>query len=158
MAYHEPEHAKNVAQWSRREGVIAIGWGLTGDLRQQQFRDKKELTRLVIQSHPMLSIRRCANSGPSLWNLYREMHIGDLVILNTNGRSLTMRITGNYYFIAGEHPPYYEHRRKAEAVPIDPNRLWQVSGGGAQGEGIYSSLIRCANTLNEAEFEALIAG
>lgn len=148
------ERAAEMAEWSRREGVIAVGWGGTGDLRQRGFHDQEELTRIVGDAHSPISVSSRVHGGRSLWRLYAEMRPGDLVILSIGGaRVLTMRVTGDYYFVEGEYP-YYEHRRKAEATPIDPNLLWQLSGGAAPGEPIRSTLIRCARALPEAEFSA----
>ena len=156
MAYHVPEHAAEVAQ---REGVIAIGHGGAGDLSQRPFRSANELSKRVANADPNRTVAGCVNDGLSMWRLYNEMRIGDLVIVVSGGKRLfTMSVTGEYYFVDGEHPPYYEHRRKAEPVPVDPNRLWQISGRTAQGENVRSALIRCAHTLNEAEYKALLTG
>ncbi len=83
------------------------------------------------------------------------MQIGDLVILNTNKPALVMQVIGDYFFQDGEYPPYYQNRRKAHAVQVDPNLLWQRSGRAAKGQSIYSTLVRCANRLDNAEYEAL---
>lgn len=153
------EQGEEVAKWSGREGAIAIGFGGTGDLNKQHFRNASELTQIIAAHHPHASVSNYVNGGRSLWRLYREMQQGDLVILSAGsaGRVLTMRVNGGYYFVGDEYPPYYEHRRKAEAVPIDPNRLWQLSGGAAEGESIRRTLIRCARTLTETEYQALAA-
>jgi len=155
IAHHE--HPTEVAEWSRREGVIAIGWGWMGDLRQQVFYTEAELKQIVAERHAGFSVNSRVNGGRSLWRLYHDMQIGDLVIISASGsRVLTMRVTGGYYFVGDEAPKYYEHRRKAEVVPIDPNRLWQIAGKAAPGEGVYTTLIRCANPLSDAEFDALV--
>ncbi len=153
------ELGEEVARWSRREGAIAIGFGGTGDLSQRHFRNASELTQIIAAHHSHNSVSNCVNGGRSLWRLYSEMQNGDLVILSAGSarRVLTMRVTGGYFFVGDEYPPYYEHRRKAEAVSVDPNRLWKISGGAAEGESIRRTLIRCANTLTETEYKALIA-
>lgn len=153
MSHHQ--RPQEVAEWIRREGVVAIGWGGTGNLDKQHFYNEAELKRIVNGSHP--SAINCANGGRSLWRLYKEMQKGDLVIISAAGsRTVTMRVTGDYHFDDAETPKYYEHRRKAEVVPLDPNRLWQIAGRGAPGEGIYGTLIRCTNSLSEADFNALV--
>ena len=150
------EHAKEVVQWSRSKGVVAIGWGGTGDLRKRRFRIEEELTQLVADSHP--DSRNYVDGGRSLWRFYNEMGEGDLVIISTGRlRTLTMRVASDYSFVDGEYPPYYAHRRGAEALPVDPNRLWQLSGGPAQGENIRRTLIRCAHVFSDAEFNRLVA-
>jgi hypothetical protein len=157
IAHHEL--GEEVAQWSRREGVIAVGHGGMGDLNKRHFQNASDLAQIIAANHPHSSTSNCVNGGHSLWRLYSEMKIGDLVILSASsaGRVLTMRVTGGYFFVGDEFPPYYEHRRKAEAVPIDPNHLWRVSGGAAGGENVRRTLIRCAHALTQAEYHALIA-
>ena len=127
-----------------------------GDLRRQVFYSEAELKQIVSDRHPGYSASSRANGGRSLWRLYHEMQIGDLVIISASGsRKLTMRVTGDYYFTNADATHYYEHRRKAEAVPIDPNILWQAANGRAPGEGVFTALIRCERTLSEAEVNAL---
>jgi hypothetical protein len=41
-------------------------------------------------------------------------------------------------------------------VALDPDRLWHIAGGAAPGEGIYSTLIRCARSLTRDEIDALV--
>lgn len=154
-----PHHEQPVkfAEWSRRKGVLAIGWGQMGDLRQQRFHSEAEMKRLVADTHDY-STNSKVNGGFSLWRFYHEMQIGDLVIISASGsRKQTMRVTGDYYFVnLGDDPSHdYEHRRKAEVVPIDPNRLWQAANRVAPGEGVYSTLVRCDRQLTEAEVNAL---
>ena len=123
-----PHHERpaDFAGWSSRNGTIAIGWGLMGDLRQHRFHNEDELKRLVTHAHPTYSANSRANGGRSLWRFYDQMQVGDLVIISASGsRKQTMRVTGEYCFVnLGDDPShYYEHRRKAEVVPIDPNLL-----------------------------------
>lgn len=154
IAHHQ--RPAEMAEWSRRQGVIAIGWDGMKDLRNQRFGNETELKRLTAHTHPGSSVSNCVNGGCSLWRLYSEMKKGDLVIVSASGwRALTMRVTGDYYFVDNDPLNSYEHRRKAEVVPIDPNRLWQFSGGMAAGENIRHTLIRCAHSINDAEIMAL---
>lgn len=156
MAGHEsPAEA---AAWSAREGVIAIGWA-TGDLRQRRFRNQTELASFAAAAHPTNSSSNISNAGRSLWHMYWDIQIGDLVIIVAHKRVQTMRITGDYYYVGDEYSaetPYYEHRRKAEVVPIDPDALWKFSDGRAPGENVYSTLIRCSNTLTANQYEKLL--
>ncbi len=152
IAHHE--RPAEMAEWSRRQGVIAIGWGGTDDLHQQHFRNEAGLKRLVAETHTGSSVSNCVNGGCSLWRLYNDMKRGDLVIVSASGwRALTMRVTGDYYFVGDDPLNSYEHRRRAEVVAIDPNHLWQLSGGMAPGENIRRTLIRCARTVTETELE-----
>jgi hypothetical protein len=155
------ERGEEVAEWSRREGIIAVGFGGTGDLAIRRPLDASDLTRMIGDNHPDSSTSNRVNGGHSLWRLYHELRAGDLVILSAGssgaGRLLTMRVTGDYFFVGGEYPPYYEHRRKAEVVPIDPDLLWQFSGGAAAGENVRRTLIRCARALSEEQCRELVA-
>ena len=154
IAHHE--HPAEMAEWSRRQGVIAIGWGGVGDLRNQPFGSEAELKRLVKEAHSGSSVSNCVNGGCSLWRLHTEMKNGDLVIVSASGwRALTMRVTGDYYFVGDDASHSYEHRRKAEVIPTDPNWLWNFSNGLAFGENIRRTLVRCARPVTEAEAEAL---
>jgi len=158
MSYHVPEQAAQYAEWSRRNGTIAIGWGEMGDLKKLPLRNEDEIKQLI-RTHTNNTPNSCANGGRSLWRFYQEMEIGDLVILSANGsRKLTMRVTGDYYYLNnGADPSHcYEHRRKAEVVPIDPNLLWQAVNRVAPGEGIYGTLVRCDRSLTEVEIKRLM--
>lgn len=152
------EDSARFAEWSRRQGVLAIGWGRMGDLSRYDVHNETEMKRLVADAHSDFSPGSKANGGRSLWRFYNVMQVGDLVIISASGsRRQTMRVTGDYYFVKpGDDPShYYEHRRQAEVVPIDPNRLWQAVDRVAGGEGVYSTLVRCTRSLTEAEADAL---
>ena len=158
IPHHRKELAADFAEWIRRNGTLAIGWGGIGDLRQRHFRDEAELRRMVAEACSGNSPSSRANGGRSLWRFYSRMQIGDLVIVSASGsRKQTMRLTGDYYYVKNGDDPthHYEHRRKAEVMPIDPNHLWQATGGAAAGEGIYSTLVRCGRPLSTAEVNAL---
>ncbi len=150
MAHHEfPERA---AQWSQREGVLAIGWGETGDLNKQRFSTQDDLVQIVKRSHSNSS-----NGGRSLWRLHQEIGIGDSVILSANGRRVAVfRVTSEYSYVGGEYPIYYEHRRKAELLPIDPDRLWHLAGGMASGQSVYQTLVCCDRSLADDDLLPLM--
>ena len=153
MAYHDDTYKSQVMQWTRENGVIAIGWGNTGDLNDRSFRNAEDLTKLVGRTHN-ISPSNHANGGSSLWRLVRLMQVGDLVIVKTSSDAVTMRVTGNYYFVSGEQP-YYEHRRNAELTHIDPYWLWERSGSVAPGEGKRRTLIRCTRAMTDDELSAI---
>ena len=125
-------------------------------MNQQRFRNAEELTPLVAVAYPDNSVSNGVNGGHSLWHLYSGVQNGDLIIVSAAGRRvMTMRVTSDYYFVGDEGPDYYEHRRRAKVVPIDPDRLWQLSDGMASGEHTDRTLVRCARSISEAEFNAL---
>ena len=150
------EYPVDLVEWSRDNGTIAIGWGQMGNLNRLAFHTEDELKGIVKDRHMGYSSGSCANGGRSLWRLHHEMRKGDLVIISASGsRRLTMRVTGDYYFKADDPTHSYEHRRKAEVVPINPDRLWHAAGRAGPGEGVYGTLVRCARTLTEAQANAL---
>src|SRR5688500_6587109 len=156
ILHHEKQFIEQAIQWSRREGFVAIGWGRMGDLRGVPLRTVEELTQVVARCHPHETRSNHVHGGRSLWRFFKEMKKGDLIILSTGGgRVQTMRVTGGYYFVDHEHPRY-EHRRPAEPVGIDPDRLWRAAGGMAPGQMIYSTLIRCARELSDADLNSLV--
>lgn len=160
IPYHVRDRAPELAAWSRQKGVLAIGWGQMKDLRQYSIQNEAQMKRLVADTHlrPGYTTNSQVNGGCSLWRFYHEMQEGDLVIISTSGsRQQTMRVIGEYYYVpSGEDTSHhYEHRRKAEVVPINPDRLWHFADGAAPGEGIYSTLVRCARGITEAEVKAL---
>lgn len=149
------------AEWIVNRGVIAIGWGGTGDLSSDSisFSTAAELRRHVEGAHFGSAVSNWVNGGNSLWRLCREVKKGDLVIISARGsRKSTVRITGDYYYVnnGDDSSHTYEHRRKVEVVPINPNILWQATGGIAPGEGKRSTLVRCARALTDAEANALM--
>ena len=155
IPFHEPEHQLEMAEWSRRNGFIAIGWGGAGDLHKRHVGNEEEMKRLVKSTHPGFSTSSWVNGGCSLWRLYHEMKQDDLVIITAKGRrTLTMRVSGDYYYFDGDSKNPYPNRRKAEAVPIDAEHLWQFTGGMASGENIRRTLIHCGRSLSDADFKA----
>lgn len=157
MAYHLPEYYDEVIRRTLSNSEIAVGWGQVGDLRQCAFGNERGITNLVSEAYPTLIGTQHANGGRSLWNLYHEMQIGDLVIVNKRTPTLTMRVVGDYFYdYEASGTEDYDHRRKAEAVPIDPIRLWQMSGKIAPGQSCYPALVRCARSLTDDGYKSLL--
>ena len=156
IPYHVKDRAAELAEWSRRNETIAIGWGGTDDLGKQRFSSEAEMKRIVADAHPDFVPNSKVNGGKSLWRFYKEMQIGDLIIISAAGsRKQTMRVTGDYYYAHDDPYHHYEHRRKAEVVPIDANILWHAANKVAPGEGIYTTLVRCDRRLTQADVIAL---
>jgi len=154
IPYHVKDRRDEFAEWSRKHETIAIGWGGTGDLGRNPLPSAAEVKRRVAAAHPGFVTNSKVNGGSSLWRFHDEMQVGDLVIIaGTGPRKQTMRVTGEYYFVAtGDDPThYYEHRRKAQVVPVNSDLLWRAVNGVASGEGVYSTLVRCSRQLTEAD-------
>jgi predicted Mrr-cat superfamily restriction endonuclease len=78
-----------------RRRRIAIGWHRTGDLRRSRPHDAAEIANMIREKDP--KARNAHLGGPSLWRFYREMRVGDLVIVgNRRRRCLVMRVEGDY--------------------------------------------------------------
>lgn len=151
------DYPSEATAWIQREGIIAIGWGGIGDLAEHDFQNEAELTQIIKETYP--GIKNSSNGGKSLWRLSHMMQKGDLVIISANkSRIVTMRVTGDYYYLwagGGDTATSYEHRRRAEVTTIDPNQLWQAADKTALGEGKYSTLVRCTNSLSDADIHAM---
>ncbi len=114
--------------------------------------DEADAKSLVRKTHDTSSPSNASNGGQSLWRLYSLMAVGDLVIVTAGGsRRQVMQVTGDYYYVDFGVDGQYEHRRKAEVFPMDPDPFWQIAGGAAPGEGRYTALIRCAKRVKLRE-------
>lgn len=131
-------------------GWIAVGWTMTGDLRQANPASPGVIAQLITATWPDTSNAQLG--GPSLWRFYREMCVGDLVILGDgNRRRAVVRVAGDYTFVPdGRAGAFlrYGHWRRAESVSCDAEALWQACGAGfANGENNRWTLARCAGAL-----------
>ena len=93
--------------------------------------------------------------GPSLWNFFSEMCIGDLVILTTDRRAGIAEVTGEYeYFenyplapLSRDGTPYRHQRKVVQRTEWEPNELWSKAGCAAAGQSIHWTLLRCQNPV-----------
>jgi len=137
--------AEEAINWCRTAGRIAVGWGDIGDLRKLQPKSAEDISAAVRETCPEATNSHLA--GPSLWRLFREMAIGDLVIVGDgNRRRIVMKVTGGYEFSVP--PPFdpdgYQHQRTASFTQEDPDDLWQRCGATeAEGENRRWTLFRC---------------
>jgi len=149
ISHHQD--AEKAILWCKEKSRIAIGWGKIGDLRQSAPQDASAITSLIQIVYPELNNANLG--GPSLWRLYSEMAIGDLVILSDgNKRQAVMRVTGDYEWTDDrqhELSGSYYHQRSAETTQDEPDELWKHCGAKvAAGENIRWTLIRCNNPSN----------
>ena len=136
--WREPEAA---LKWSQQNGRIAVGWGRTGDIRN--YTSAREIVGAVRNEYP--GIQNAPLSGGQLWNFCHTLAQDDLVILSVGkngGRSLVVQVKGGYEFVSSEEAPLrddFQHQRKVEVTPSDPNRLWHLAGSQpAMGHNIRS--------------------
>ena len=151
IAHHaDPEWA---VAWSRTHERIAVGWGLIGDIRQQGFRSARDIGVAIRREYP--DRRNSGLGGPSLWNFYAGIELGDLVILGHKGhRAAVFEVQGEYEYQPTD-PTYsypYLHQRRARLRIPDPERLWRAAvADAAEGQSIRWTLFRCSQPVNEAD-------
>lgn len=145
--WREPEA---VLKWSQQNGRIAMGWGRAGDIRN--YASAREIVGAVRNEYP--GIQNAPLSGGQLWNFCHTLTQDDLVILSlgkSGGRSLVVQVEGDYEFVPPEEAPLrddFQHQRKVEITPLDPNRLWQLAGSQpAIGHSIRWTLIKCLRSV-----------
>ncbi|MFG0604856.1 HNH endonuclease [Vibrio mimicus] len=141
IAHHE--HALESIELMKALGCIAIGWSDIGDLSSINPNEQAEITNLIHASYPDLGNAHLG--GPSLWNLYKNMEIGDFVIVNADGRrNCVFEISGQYIFNTDNPILGYMHQRSAILTDIDAERLWLECGANVQdGQNIRWTLASC---------------
>jgi hypothetical protein len=93
-------------------------------------------------------------SGIQLWNFYRKLQTGDLVILSTGGRrEAVVEVTGGYSFAGDkfENDHLYAHRRSAKLrSDLDADVLWRSAGGAdlALGQNIRWAFVQCGTPVD----------
>ena len=158
IAHHAvPEDS---ARWFEQTRRIAVGWGLIGDLRAARYGSAAEISDAIRDVYPTL--KNSGSGGVCLYDFCFRMGLGDLVIVNANGRRvLVMEVQGDYCFKPKLEPPpivHYQHQRKATRLPIDPDELWREAGRGPRdGHNIRWTLIKCRLPIDVATKERLLA-
>lgn len=149
VAHHEK--SEEALQKMKENGRVAIGWSDLGDLMQLQPSSSKDISSKIKTIRADVSNAMMA--GPSLWNLYSEVEIGDQVIVTANGRrECVFEITGPYVFDSENSILGYSHQRPAALTEIDPQILWQASDSSvAEGENVRWTLSKCKGTKNSDE-------
>ncbi|MDB6062523.1 MAG: endonuclease [Verrucomicrobiaceae bacterium] len=149
VAHHE-ESDKALKQM-KETGRVAIGWSDLGDLSILNPQNSKDISSEIKLVKSDTSNAMMA--GPSLWNLYSEVEIGDQVIVTANGRrECVFEITGNYIFDKENAILGYAHQRPAALTDIDPQILWLASDSSvADGENVRWTLAKCKGTKKSEE-------
>jgi hypothetical protein len=142
VAHHED--ALDAVEEMKVRNRIAIGWSKIGDLQRPDIVNASKITSLITQAYPDLNNANLG--GPSLWNLYKEMSVGDLVIIQSNRkRSCVFEVLGSYLFEDSQHQiKGYSHQRAACLTSIDAEMLWKESGGKVKpGQNTRWTLFEC---------------
>ncbi|NUY55240.1 HNH endonuclease [Salinivibrio sp. EAGSL] len=144
VAHHE-ESQKALARMIEI-GRIAIGWSSVGDLSELDPSNYTEITNKLETIQP--DVNNSNMAGPSLWNLYAEVEIGDQIIVTASGkRQCVFEITGPYIFDSDNSILGYSHQRQAALTDIDPEALWEASESNvAKGENVRWTLAKCKGT------------
>ncbi|MBX7133070.1 MAG: hypothetical protein K1X67_10375 [Fimbriimonadaceae bacterium] len=129
-----------------KEGWIGLGWNEIGD--PGRFSSPQALGEAVRAT----GNRNWPSAGKQIWRFMHEMSREDLVILRGGGRSVVMRVTGDWNFEPNQDVRVsYANRRPAGATNLDPRELWKRAGGMKQGDSIRLTLIRGAHSVNLKE-------
>ncbi|MGH2374427.1 MAG: hypothetical protein ACREJ4_01435 [Candidatus Methylomirabilaceae bacterium] len=129
-----------------RTGFIALGWGAIGDLRALAVQNAAEIGAHIRRCYPDLG--NDTSGGRSLWALYREIEVGDLVIVRHQKiRGRVMKVTGDYRYVGQPLSELgdYQHQRVAVVAPDhDADSLWNRLGARLEsGWGIRWALVKC---------------
>lgn len=132
-------------------GRIAIGWSDIGDLSYLDPKNNSDISSRLKSIRPDVSNAMMA--GPSLWNLFTEVEIGDQVIVTAKGkRECVFEITGPYIFDQANAIIGYSHQRSAALTDIDPEQLWRASDSDvAEGENVRWTLAKCKGTQRSSD-------
>ena len=121
IAHHENRAA--AMRWSLENGRIAVGWDNIGDLRTQGYNSQIAITNAGRKFHPLN--RNFTSAGFSLWNFYREMKCGDLVILKGDKDNRVVEVESDYFFDSkncSSNGDYF-HQRSVKFTQLDPHKL-----------------------------------
>lgn len=151
---HDLHPFRDVAlNWYRTHHLIALGWGDIGDLRLHQLHNREGIVNLYWDTYGNTgNNNNCGSCKRSLWRLWREMKIDDLVILVTRHRVCVVRVVGDYSFdrtypisINAQDFGEYWHRREIEVAGTaeDADDLWNQHTP-EPSTVIFDALIRLA--------------
>ncbi|VDB00118.1 hypothetical protein S1OALGB6SA_1192 [Olavius algarvensis spirochete endosymbiont] len=129
MSHHDEDDQKESLKMMIARNRIAVGWSNSGDLSTAGINNKDDISALITRTHPGIS--SVGHGRASLWNLYSEMEIDDLVIVVVDNKAESVfQVIGNYIYESGEKQIIgYSHQRPAVLTNIDADNLWRESGG-----------------------------
>ncbi len=126
-----PTAPREALNWYLQHHIIALGWGMVGDLRHLPVYQRDDIIPLVQAVYGNAK----GNAAGCLWDFWQEIQVHDLVILglgSTEGgfRACVARVTSDYFWdtnIPHGVPAYfndYSHRRNIELTNQNPENLW----------------------------------
>ena len=115
--------------WYKKNNCVCIGWADVGNIQEEGYSSAAEIGEIIREVYPTLD--NSATGGPSLWNFYRHVRIGDLILLrHDNVNHAVAQVTGNYDWKQdaedGEENTLddYPHMRRVKFIPQNPQKLW----------------------------------
>ncbi len=148
IAHHY--NATEAIKLMRETNRLAIGWSKIGNL---EGKSKDDISKLICEGYPELNNSR--TGAPSLYHFYKNIEIGDWVIVNEYRRKHSVfEITGKYEFVSEENSLLgYQHQRSAVPIDVNAEQLWQSVKNIVPGENKRWTLMKCSLTK---ETEAII--
>lgn len=156
IAHHEK--ATEAVELMTKRNRIAIGWPESGNLHSLNPETQSDIRHSILSTNAELP--NATSGGASLWRFYKRLQMGDHVIVNANGRRISVfEIAGPYQFVEQEaHIFSYRHQREAILTDINAEKLWHKVGASVlPGENIRWTLVACSVTRG-AESEILLEG
>ena len=149
VAHHN--ESKKALELMKEVGRIAIGWSTVGDLINLSPNSQTDISSYLKSIEP--DVPNAMMAGPSLWNLYTEVEVGDQVIVTARGkRECVFEITGPYVFDSENSILGYSHHRPAALTDINPEQLWKSSGSNVdKGQNVRWTLARCKSTKKSSD-------
>ena len=129
------EYPDDALKWYLNHSLIALGWGDIGDLQNQQINYQTDISALCNQAYGPGNTNN-GECGRCLWDFWKIMTIGDLVILGTGGgyRACVVEVTGNYFFdvtyppgVNAQNLDGYYYRREVKRTNYNADVLWRKS-------------------------------
>src|SRR5947207_9523577 len=119
--------------WTKQNSRIAIGWGAIGDIRKKGYESADDITSAIKIAYPNLNNAHLG--GPSLWDFYRTMDNGDLVILSAEKSfMLVVEVDGDYEWTeeSALEGDYQHQRRVVIRRDLSPREIWEKAGKAAR--------------------------
>jgi len=130
MCWHEKfgDTPEAVFQRFMQNKVIGLGWAIVGDLRVLRPSSPRQISDIIKDDPEFYELRNWISGGHSLYGLYHDMRIGDLIIIVVGPKRRTVvEVIGEYYYTEDnlliEDELY--HRRRVGETRIDPDTLWR---------------------------------
>jgi hypothetical protein len=143
---HEPDKVIPALRWTVERGYLALGWGVAGDLIAAGYRSSEAIAQVLRERGDS---QTAGMGGRCLWDFWRTMRVGDLVILSTGEyglRQAVMEVTGDYEWRnKTDHPSQgnYQHQRRARYTGWPCDQMWVRAGAKhRRGQHIRFALIR----------------